>query len=142
MSSLKNICIYITTQKYGKDAGILTDTMITHGESSIADLKNLSQIESKKLRQLMIIFFKMGFIVQSDTKNTNFKIQTSSILEHSRDLIYLNFINSRFGQLSKSLVKTLMLNGVMEHEECIEQTFEFYQMIKSTKGSSSSIGAV
>lgn len=142
MSSLKNICIYITTSKYGKDAGNLTDTMITHGESSISDLKNLSKIESKKLRQLMIIFFKMGFIVQSDSSPQNFKIQTSSILEHSRDLIYLNFIQTRFGQLAKSLVKTLMLNGVMEYNECIEQTYEYYQMIKSSKPSSSTIGIV
>ena len=140
MSSLKNICIYITTQMYGKDAGTLTDTMMTHGESSISELKNLSQLDVKKLRQLMIIFFKMGFIVQSDTAPSNFIIYPSAILEHSRDTIYLNFVSSRFGEVSKSLLKTAILNGVMEHNDCIEQTLEYYQMIQQGKSSVSSIG--
>ena len=84
----------------------------------------------------MIIFFKMGFILQSEKTPGNFVISSHTILDHCRDTTYLSFIGNRFGESSQSLVKTLMLNGTMDYSDCIDQTLEFYQLTATEKGSS------
>lgn len=133
MTNLVSLCIHIATQKYGKNAGTLTEVLLTHGELCIGDIRSLTLIEAKKLRQLMMVFFKIGFIVQSEKNPGNFLISTGAILDHSRDVTYLSFINHRFGQVSQSIVKTLMLNGTMDFADCVDQTMEFYQLASSEK---------
>jgi hypothetical protein len=132
-NSKRDISLHIIGQNYGPDAKNLAQAMLSNASCSIAYIKQKTQLENRKLRQLMVIFFKMGLIAEDSEKQNHFKMSESSVLEKTRNLLYVNFMKTRQGDLAAEIARTLLINGVMTYDDCINDTIAFSEMTNSRK---------
>lgn len=130
-SSKRDICVSVIRKKFGVDAANLTQLLLRKTSCSVVEMKKNLKIEKKKLRQLLVIFFKMGFIELAG--ENRFKLNQFKVLEQARKLLYLNFLKVRQGQTASSIGETLLLNGIMTFDECIQSTHEMSKISRKLK---------
>lgn len=131
-SSKRDICISLIKRKYGQEGGDLINFLLSKSSGTIEEMKKSLKMEKMKLRQLLIIFFKNGYIELSKDTNS-FKINQFRILEESRKLLYLNFLKIRHGETASYLAETLLLNSLMTFEELIANTQQMSKISKKLK---------
>ena len=133
MSSQKDICVHIVTKKLGINAAKIAQFLFSKKSSTVQEIYKATEIEIKKLRQLMIILFKIGFITLEEGTRDKFQLSKSKILGHSRTLLYLNFLKGRLGELACSLANSLIVLNITTFEECVQETLKFLNLPKRSK---------
>ena len=79
----------------------------------------------------MILFYKLDLLQQVPEKKQFFRLNHSSLTELSRVDITLYYLKKAYGDISESLATTLMLNGFISFETCVNETFEYLKMTET-----------
>lgn len=121
----KQICLDVIRRKYGAQAQKMAATLYDAESMSVAELCRVSEIPPKKLRQLMILFYKLDLIEEFSAKKNHFSLKIGSLVELTRVDLTLYFLRRSYGDIVESLAITLVLNGFISYEACVHKTQEF-----------------
>lgn len=123
----RELLLHLVKTQYGSGFEQILQPFFDADELQLGEIAKAAKIENEELRSMLVILLKSDIIehnqkLQAGKYHTYYKLNVENILNISLYPRYLAVLEDKFDATARSLAETLILNGKMSADDCIQGT--------------------